>query len=221
MAETDWSAYVNQMYDSQLKAQTESINQDKAAAMGQLDDQKIQAQRQTDANLTRTAVESQKAQKNYAEVKNAYGLTSGASAQARLASDNQLQADLTALRTAQQEGDAMRERERVRLAEYYASAIREAQANNDLERAKMLYELAREAEANGGGGGYGGGGGRSYGGGSGGGDSGSGTKTWVDAFKAADSAGDKKTSNAILTEQANKGNVSPQDAVKLATTGKW
>lgn len=220
MAETDWSAYVNQMYDSQLKAQTESINQDKAAAMGQLDDQKIQAQRQTDANLTRTAVESQKAQKNYAEVKNAYGLTSGASAQARLASDNQLQADLTALRVAQQEGDAMRERDRNRLAEYYASAIREAQANNDLERAKMLYELAREEEANAAaGGGYGGGGGYSYNPAPS--PDGGGTKTWVDAFKAADSAGDKKTSNAILTEQVNKGNVSPQDAVKLATTGKW
>lgn len=155
---TDWTQYVNQMYDSQMAAQKEAIKQDENAAYEKLNDQKIQAQKQTDVNLTRTDVESKKAQKNFAEVKQAYGLTSGASAQARLASDNQLQADLTALRVAQQEGDAMRERERGRIAEYYASAIREAQAKNDLERAKMLYELAREAEANmNSGGGWGGG----------------------------------------------------------------
>jgi multidrug efflux pump subunit AcrA (membrane-fusion protein) len=91
-------------------------------------------------------VEAQKAAVNTAELHNAYGLSSGARAQARLSQENQLQANLTALRAQQQELDADVERQRSLLSQQYQSAIREAQAENDLAKAEALYEEARRKQ---------------------------------------------------------------------------
>lgn len=158
---------LNQMYDSNLNAKKASLEQDYNTSVANLNDQQAKSQAQTNANLNRAAVENQKAQRNYAEVKNAYGLTSGAMAQARMASDNQLQQDMTSLRAQQQANDQSIERQRGLLQQNYLAAIREAQASNDAARAEKLYALAREeekalaaAQASGSyGGGYGGGGG--------------------------------------------------------------
>ena len=139
--------YINKMYDSALENQKAQLETDHQQAVSDLDAQKQQAQKQTDANLTRTYVEAAKAQKNYNEVQNAYGLSSGAMAQARLAQDNQLQADLTALRAQQQSVDAEAERQRMLLSQQYAAAIRQAQAENDMKRAEALYAEAKDAEA--------------------------------------------------------------------------
>ena len=138
--------YINQMYDATLEKEKAGLQAAQNQANAQLDQQKQQAQQQTDANLTRTYVEAEKARKNYDEVQNAYGLTSGAVAQARLAQDNQLQSDMTTLRAAQQNIDAGIERERSTLAQQYAAAIQQAQANNDLQRAQALYEQAQAEE---------------------------------------------------------------------------
>ena len=138
--------YINQMYDATLEKEKAGIQSAHDQANAQLDQRKEQAQQQTDANLTRTYVEAEKARKNYDEVQNAYGLTSGAMAQARLAQDNQLQSDMTTLRAAQQNIDAGIERERSTLAQQYAAAIQQAQASNDLQRAQALYEQAQAEE---------------------------------------------------------------------------
>lgn len=139
--------YINEMYDASLEKEKAGLQQGYDQANAQLDEQQKKAQQQTDANLTRTYVEAEKAWKNYNEVQNAYGLTSGAMAQARLAQDNQLQSDMTTLRTAQQNIDAGIEQERSSLAQQYAAAIQQAQANNDLARAQALYEQAQAEEA--------------------------------------------------------------------------
>lgn len=138
--------YINKMYDASLESEKAGLQQGYDQANAQLEEQQKKAQQQTDANLTRTYVEAEKARKNYGEVQNAYGLTSGAMAQARLAQDNQLQSDLTALRAAQQNIDAGIERERGTLAQQYAAAIQQAQANNDLARAEALYAQAQREE---------------------------------------------------------------------------
>jgi hypothetical protein len=138
--------YINKMYDASLESEKAGLQQGYNQANAQLEEQQKKAQQQTDANLTRTYVEAEKARKNYGEVQNAYGLTSGAMAQARLAQDNQLQSDLTALRAAQQNIDAGIERERGTLAQQYAAAIQQAQANNDLARAEALYAQAQREE---------------------------------------------------------------------------
>lgn len=138
--------YINKMYDSNLASQKQTLQTDYETNVSNLDAEKQKNQKQTDTNLTRAYVEAAKSQKGYNEVQNAYGLTSGAMAQARLAQDNQLQSNLTSLRTAQQEADAEIERQRSLLAKEYAAAIAKAQADNDLQRAQALYEAAKADE---------------------------------------------------------------------------
>lgn len=139
--------YINKMYDAQLGNKKEQLTQTYNQAISDLDAAKAHGQQNLQKNLNATAVENQRAQKNYAEVQNAYGLSSGAMAQARLAQDNQLQADLTTLRATQETADAGIEKERALLAQQYSSAITQAQAENDLARAEALYKEAKDAEA--------------------------------------------------------------------------
>lgn len=137
---------IKKMYESQLNSQKEQLTTDYQNAISELDTQKKKNQKVTDENLNRTAVEAQKAAVSNEEYYNASGLSSGAKAQARLSQENQALANMTAIRTAQQEADAQVERSRGLLAKEYESAIRKAQANNDLELAKALYEEAQRKE---------------------------------------------------------------------------
>lgn len=137
---------IKQMYDSQLASQKSQLQTDYENALSDLDDQKAQAQKTTDKNINLTRTEAQKEAVSAAEYYNAAGLSSGAKAQARLSQDNQLLANLTAIRAAQQEADASVEKQRALLAKEYTAAIQQAQANNDLARAQALYEEAKEAE---------------------------------------------------------------------------
>lgn len=140
------AAYINKMYDGSLESQKQTLASGYENNVSNIDASMEKQQKATDANLNRTYVESAKAAKNYGEVQNAYGLSSGAMAQARLAQDNQLQADLTALRAAQTDSDAQFERQRNLLAKEYSAAIAKAQADNDYQRAQALYEAAKADE---------------------------------------------------------------------------
>lgn len=137
---------INQMYDASLAGQKTQLQQNRDQGLADLQEEQERLRKQTDANLNRTYVEAARDQRNYAEVQNAYGLTSGAMAQARLAQDNQLEADLTALRGAQANIDANIEREKTMLSQQYMAAIAQAQAENDLQRAQALYDQARRDE---------------------------------------------------------------------------
>ena len=143
----DTADYINKMYDANLSSEQTELKSNYDTNLSNLDAQKQKNQRSTDTNLSRTYVEAAKAAKNYGEIQNAYGLSSGSMAQARLSQDNQLQADLTALRTAQQTADAEVERQRSVLSQQYAAAIQKAKADNDLQRAQALYQAAKDDEA--------------------------------------------------------------------------
>lgn len=138
---------IKQMYDSNLASQQAQLQQNYAAADSELSAAKEKSAKVTDQNLTRTAVEGQKAAMNMAQMHDAQGLSSGTRAQARLSLENQTAANMTALRAAQQETDAEVERQRALLAKDYSAAIAKAQADNDLQRAQALYEQAKQAEA--------------------------------------------------------------------------
>lgn len=140
------AAYINKMYDGSLESQKQTLASGYENNVSNIDASMEKQQKATDATLNRTYVESAKAAKNYGEIQNAYGLTSGAMAQARLAQDNQLQADLTALRAAQTDSDAQFERQRNLLAKEYSAAIAKAQADNDYQRAQALYAAAKADE---------------------------------------------------------------------------
>ena len=137
---------IRKMYGANLESQKQQLTQSHNAGNSALDEAKKQNQAAADANLNRTAVEAQKKAIADAEIQNAYGLSSGTAAQARLARDNQTAADMAAIRAAQQEADAQVERERALLSQEYTSAIQKAQADNDLELAKALYENAQAEE---------------------------------------------------------------------------
>ena len=139
--------YIKKMYADDLKQTEGNLEDQYNQGVENLDYQKQENEKAADAALGRTYVEAQKAAKNYAEVQNAYGLTSGAMAQARMAQDNQLQADMTAIRTAQQEADAQIERERSLLSQQYTAAINEARTKNDMALAQALYEDAKATDA--------------------------------------------------------------------------
>ena len=137
---------IEEIYEAQLAAKKNQLDHDYSVADEGLTHQKEINKKTTDTNLTRTAVEAQKAAVSQAELHNASGLSSGAQAQARLAQENQLQSNLTALRTAQQESDAEVERQRGLLAQEYAAAIRQAQSENDLAKAEALYKEAQQKD---------------------------------------------------------------------------
>lgn len=137
---------IKKMYESQLNSQKEQLTTDYQNANSKLDEQIRQNEKAADKNLNRTAVEALKAAVSNEEYYNASGLSSGARAQARLSQENQALANMTAIRTAQQEADAQVERSRSLLAKEYESAIRKAQADNDMELAKALYERAKQEE---------------------------------------------------------------------------
>ena len=139
---------LKQMYSAQLESQKAQLTNDYQKAASGIDQQKEQNQMATDANLNATASEAQKRAMNDAEYYAAAGLTSGAKAQARIARDNQVMADMATIRAAQQTSDAELERQKGLLAQEYDSAIRKAQSENDYNLAKELYDRAKTEEDN-------------------------------------------------------------------------
>lgn len=134
--------YIKQMYDANLaanKSQLESdYNQnlsDLGAEESKLGNIYYEQQRQAQA-------ESDRNRQAFQEYANARGLNSGTGGQAELAQSNQLSANLNALRQSEAEKRAEVERQRVLLGQQYQNAIQKAQADNDLARAKALYEEA-------------------------------------------------------------------------------
>lgn len=137
---------INKIYDASLESQKQTLKSGYETDVSNLDAEKLAAQKETDTNLNRTYVEAAKKAKNYNEVQNAYGLTSGAMGQAKLASGNQLAGDLTGIRNQGAEAQAEIERQRSILAKEYAAAIAKAQADNDMQRAQLLYEAAQKEQ---------------------------------------------------------------------------
>jgi hypothetical protein len=133
---------IRKMYESNLasnKSQLESdYNQNlsnlgaEESKLGQIYyEQQRQAQAESDRN-----------RHAFQEYANARGLNSGTGGQAELARSNQLSANLNALRQSEAEKRAEVERQRQLLGQQYQQAIQKAQADNDLNLAKALYEEA-------------------------------------------------------------------------------
>ena len=134
--------YINQMYDAALQAQLEQLKasyeqnvSDLDASSVKVDDTYTEQKRQTSGT---------NAQQNAAwrEMANAYGLNSGAIGQAALAQNNQLQSNLNTLESAQAAAQAEIERERALLGQQYQLQINQALAENNYEKAQMLYQEA-------------------------------------------------------------------------------
>lgn len=144
--QTGTTGYINDMYDASLESQKQQLKGNYETDVSNLDAEKEKSAREHEEDLSRAYVEAYKNAKNFSELQNAYGLTSGAMGQARLAQGNQMQANMTELRAAQEQIDAEIERQRSILAKEYTAAIAKAQADNDFQRAQALYEQAQKEE---------------------------------------------------------------------------
>lgn len=133
---------IRKMYESNLASNKSKLESDynqnlsdlgaEESKLGQIYyEQQRQAQAESDRN-----------RQAFQEYANARGLNSGTSGQAELAQSNQLSANLNALRQSEAEKRAEVERQRQLLGQQYQKAIQKAQADNDLNLAKALYEEA-------------------------------------------------------------------------------
>lgn len=142
----NYTDYLNQMYAAALESQLESLRSsyeqnlsDLDASGKETDASYVEQKRQTTGDAAQSAA-------NWREMANAYGLNSGAIGQAGLAQNNQLQSNLNTLGAAQAAAKEELERQRTLLGQQYQSAINEAKANNDYNRAQALYQEAVRAE---------------------------------------------------------------------------
>lgn len=138
--------YINKLYDTSLDSQNKLLDQNLQENTGVLDQETQNVQQQTDENLQRIYVEAAKAAGVYSSP-GTPGISGGAAAQAGLSQWNQQAADTTALKGKQNEADMEIERQRQLLASQYSAAIKQAQADNDMQRAQQLYEAAKAEDA--------------------------------------------------------------------------
>lgn len=134
--------YINKLYENNDNEIKKLLQENYTDNTGVLNTEQSRVQQQTNENLNRTNVEAAKMQTAYKP-----NVSAGASSQEALTRGNAVQGNATTLRQAQSDADAEIERQRQLLASQYSTAIKQAQANNDMERAQQLYEAAKEEEA--------------------------------------------------------------------------
>lgn len=135
--------YINELYDTNLGNQNKVLQENYGNDNAILDNEQQGLQETTEQYLQRTDVEAQKAADLYGDG----GLSSGAQAQVGLAQENAQRRNVQQLREAQNDADAEFARQRQLLASQYETAIKQAQLDNDMERAQALYDAAKAEDA--------------------------------------------------------------------------
>lgn len=135
--------YINKLYDTNLNNQNQVLQENFGNDNAVLDTQQQNVQQQTDQYVQRTDVEAKKAADLYGDG----GLSAGAQAQVGLSQENAQRRNVQQLREAQDDADVEFERQRQLRASQYEAAIKQAQADNDMERAQALYDAAKSEDA--------------------------------------------------------------------------
>lgn len=134
--------YINKLYDTNTEGQKKLIQENYTDNMGVLNQEQQKTQQQTAGYVDRTAVENQQAKSIYANG-NGQNVSAGANLQASLYQDNARQKNTTQLNQQQNQAVAEIDRQRQLQGTLYESQIKEAVANNDMQRAQALYEAAK------------------------------------------------------------------------------
>jgi len=137
---------INKIYDAQARSQRLEQEGALERKLSDLYAQRDKAERATDRQLTQAYVNAQKQASGQNERLNASGLSSGAQAQAGLARDMGLQAELTRLRTLQADSSTAAGVQGLDLARTYRDAAAKQQAQTEQDRAKALYDAAEGEE---------------------------------------------------------------------------
>lgn len=138
----DLSDYLNQMYDAQLKSQLAQLEAAYAENLAALDLSQTETDAAYDEQKRQAQGDAERSAANWRELATAQGLNTGAMGQAALAQNNQLQSNLNTLGSAQAQALAEIQSQRTLLGQQYQLQILQAQADNDYNRAQMLYQEA-------------------------------------------------------------------------------
>lgn len=135
--------YINKLYDTNMGNQNKVLQENYDSNKGLLDNAQQGTQKQTEQFVNRTEVESQKAANQYGTG----GVSAGAQAQVDLTQENARRRNVNALKGAQNNADTEYQRRRQLMAKQFEAEIKQAQANNDMQRAQALYEAAKAEDA--------------------------------------------------------------------------
>lgn len=134
--------YIRQMYEANLAANKSQLESDYNQNLSDLGAEESKLGQIYYEQTRQAQAESDRNRQAFQEYANARGLNSGTGGQAELANQNQLSSNLNTLRQSEAEKRAEVERQRVLLGRQYQQAIQKAQADNDMNLAKALYEEA-------------------------------------------------------------------------------
>ena len=134
--------YIRQMYEANLSANKSQLESNYNQNLSDLGAEESKLGQIYYEQMRQAQAESDRNRQAFQEYANARGLNSGTGGQAELAQQNQLSSNLHTLRQSEAEKRAEVERQRVLLGQQYQNAIQKAQAENDLAKAKALYEEA-------------------------------------------------------------------------------
>ena len=139
--------YINKIYDKIGNSQKDTLKENYDASVKQLDTGAQTVNGQTADYMKRAYVENGRAANNYQASPASTGSSRlGSNAQAALTLGNQNKANITALNQQQAAANQEFERQRKLLADRYSAAIKQAQADNDMNRAQDLYNAAKAEE---------------------------------------------------------------------------
>lgn len=138
--------YINELYGKSNDTQKQLLQDNYAQNSGVLDQEQHKVQQQTGDSLERTYIEAAKSAGVY-ENSAPKNISGGAGQQAALMQENTRQKNVTTLKSARDQAEAEIERQRKLLADQYAAAIKQAQADNDMAKAQALYDAAKAEEA--------------------------------------------------------------------------
>ena len=139
--------YINQIYDASLKSQLAQLEAAYQESLAELEKSQTETDAAYNEQKRQTQGDAERNAANWRELAMAQGLNTGAMGQAALSQHNQLQSNLNTLSAAQQKALDNIRNQRALLGKQYQLQILQAQADNDFERAQMLYsEAVRQDE---------------------------------------------------------------------------
>lgn len=135
--------YINKLYGGNSEAEKKLIQENYTDNAGILNTEQNRVEQQAQDHVNRTQVEANSTAQN---VYNGPKLSSGAGTQASLAQENALRGNTNSLNQGLDVARQEYERKRQLLASQYETEIKQAQANNDMQKAQALYEAAKREE---------------------------------------------------------------------------
>lgn len=143
---TSQADYINSMYAANEAAARENLRASYEQEMAARDYAAGKLPGTYDAAANQAATQAAINRANFNEQAAASGLNTGAGSQARLSQNNAMLGNVASIRKAQADAQADLDFQRVQMEQQYQAAIRQALAQNDMQKAQALYDEARRVD---------------------------------------------------------------------------